>query len=572
MANFPGAKHPGATADTANRLYIPSWQDSAAPVWSVPVPKVGDQLSILNAATPSGVQGAGTITQQPTDHDGVRIEAVGYDWWGEIHIVERSYALGIILSEVQRDIEIYSAYRRAIHSWSSWTNNVDAGVSIPDFPSLPTVLNPQSGYIGTLTVSVDGPPTLDGTIDFVVAGLGTFTVPVTGQRAIMIPFLPETPFVERLGFGTDVRAALTGTEQRAALRDVPRQIFDTSYQLHGHDRRAFLPILFDAQGRAAGLPLWHEPTWTTGAITATDTTINVESTAYADWRAGSVGIVWEDSENFEALEVDSFTSTTITFKSPFQGSFAQGAMVMPVRTAHFEERIRGSRFPQKVQRFNVRYHVVEAGVDLSSTAAFATYRSKVLLDEGNWIRAAELEEEIARKQIRLDGNVGLFNVWSDEDASRRGSRKVFFSGSRKRLWEVRQLLHALRGRAISFYLPTFYDDLEITEALTISSTTCKIKHIEYTNLVRNRSPKGDLQVLLTDGTTLNRQITNSAELSATEEQLTVDSQWGVNVALDEIVRVSFIEKVRFDSDEVVLEHFDANGQAAISAPVRTVLE
>ena len=572
MAGYPGAKHPGVTADTVNRITIPNWQDCTAPQWSSVTAKAGESLAILKAVGTSASQSAGTITQQPTAHDAARIEAAGYDWWGAIHIIERSYALGIILSEVQRDIEIYSAFRRQIHTWQSWTNNVDTGVDIPDFPSLPTDLKPQSGYVGTLTVSIDGPPTLDGTIDFFVLGFGTFSVPVTGTRAIMIPFLPETPFVERLVFATDVIPGLTGTEQRAALRDVPRQIFDTQYLLEGHDRRAFLPILFDSQGRAAGLPMWHEPTWLTGPITASDTTINVESTAYADWRVGSVGIVWEDSENFEALEVQSYTSTTITFKSPFQNAFAKGAMVMPVRTAHFEERIRGSRYPQKVQRFNARYHVIEAAVDLSSTTSWSTYRSKILLDEGNWITAGELEEEIARKQIRLDGKIGLFNIWSDEDASRRGSRKVFFSGTRKRLWEVRQLLHALRGRAISFYLPTFYDDMEITEALTLSSTTCKIKHIGYTDLVRNRSPKGDLQVLLTNGTTLNRQITNSTELSATEEQLTVDSQWGQNVALNEIVRVSFIEKVRFDSDEVVLEHMNANGQAAISAPVRTVLE
>jgi hypothetical protein len=573
MANFPGVKHPGVTADTVSRLYVSGWQDTTPPQWLPPVkPQVGTQLSILNATLPAGAQSAGTVTQQVTNHAGVLEPAAGLDWWGEIIILARSYPLGIILSEVQRSIEIYSTYRRALQTWSSWTNNVDSGVSIPDFPTPPQPLNPQSGYAGTLTVSTQGPPTLNGTIDFVVLGLGTFTVPVTGQRAVMIPFLPEAPFVERLVFATDVLVALTGTEQRVALRDVPRQLFDAQYVLEGHDRRAFLPILFDAQGRAAGLPMWHEPTWLTAPVSVSDTTITVESTAYADWRANSVGIVWEDSETYEALEVSSYTGTTVTFKSPFQNAFSAGAMVMPVRTAYFEEQLRGLRYPQRVQQLNVRYSVVEAAVDLSSSAAFSTYRSKILLDGPNWITAGTLEESLSRKQIKLDGTVGLFNVWSDETASRRGSRKVFYSGSRKRLWEVRQLLHALRGRAISFYVPTFYDDLEPTEALSSASTSLKIKNIKYSSLVRNRSPKGDVQVLLTDGTKLNRQITNSTELSATEEQLTVSTQWGVDAALSEIARIAFIEKVRIDSDEVVLEHLDANGQARISAPIKTVLE
>jgi hypothetical protein len=571
MANFPGAIHPGATADTVNRLTIPSWQDSTSPVWSVPVPKVGDQLSILNAATPAGTQGAGTITQQPTDHDGYVDLAAGRDWFDKIIILARNYALGIILSEVQRDIEVYNSYRRVIQNWNSFTINADTGVTVPDFPSLPTDMNPQSGYVGTLTIAVQGPPTINGTLVFNFVGLGDFTIPITGQRAIMIPFQPETPFNERLVFETDVILRINGKEQRFALRDTPRQVFDSLYRLDGHDRRAILSILFDAQGRAAGLPMWHEPTWTTGAISVSDTTINVESTAYADWRDDSIGIVWEDSESFEALEVDSFTSTTITFKSAFQNAFPSGAMVMPVRTAFFERDLRGSRPPKNLQTISIRYAVLDNDKDLSSTSAFSTYRSKVFLDEGNWIDG-ELSESITNSLKRIDGSVGSFSVLSDWDASRRIHRKVFHCGSRKRLWEVRQLLHALRGRTISFYIPTFYEDLEPTDGIIDSSTSIKIKNIKYTDLVRNRSPKGDIQVLLTDGTKMNRQVTNSTELSATEEQLTVDTQWGTTATLAQIERVCYIEKIRFDSDEILLEHFDANGQARVSAPVKAVLE
>jgi hypothetical protein len=168
--------------------------------------------------------------------------------------------------------------------------------------------------------------------------------------------------------------------------------------------------------------------------------------------------------------------------------------------------------------------------------------------------------------------VGRFRKVSDWDASRRVHRKVFHCGSRQRLWEVRQLLHSLRGRTISFYIPTFYDDLTPTAGIVDSATTMKIKNIRYAALVRERSPKGDIQVLLTDGTKIERQITDSVELSAAEEQITVNSSWGTTAALDEIERVSFIEKVRFDSDEILLEHFDANGQARVSAPVKAVLE
>jgi hypothetical protein len=570
MATFSGAYEKAFTADTVNPLKIASWPDNSPPQWTAPKAKVGDQLTMLSTML-AGAKSSGTITQQPTAYEGYVDKGLSQDFFEHIIILDRSYPLGIILSIIERPIEIYNAYRNEIHTLNSFTNNTDSGVTIPDLPGLPEDINPQNGIVGTLTVDTAGPPTINGTLVFNFVGLGDFTIPVTGQRAVMIPFIPETPLVERLIFQTDVIPRINGYEQRIALRDTPRQVFDTLYKLTGHDRRAFLSILFDSMGRAAGLPMWHEPTWTTGPIAVDDATINVELTDYADWREDAVGIVWVDSEDFEALEVESFTKHTITFKSPFQNAFPTGAMVMPVRAAYFEKELRGGRLPKNLQSLEIRYSILDNTVDLSDTSAFPTYNSKVHLDEPNWIDG-ELSESVTNDIKRIDGRVGTFNVLSDWEAARRAHRKAFFSRTRQRLWEVRQLMHAIRGRAISFYIPTFYDDLEPTAGIVDSATTIKFKNIKYTDLVRERVPKGDLQVVLTDGTTIDRQITDSTELSETEEQITVNSAWGTTASLDEIERVSFIEKVRFDSDEILIEHRNANGQARISAPVKAVLE
>lgn len=564
MANFPGQIEKGVTDDATNRVYVSSLSSSLGtpPRWTEVTP-FDDVSAVL-----TGTKSLGTIVAPSTDYDGVVESGGGTDWFEKIIILERRYDLGIVITLVQRDIEVYNSYREDAQTLQAFTNNAGEGITIPDLPALPTTILPQSSITGTLTITTSGPAVIDGELVFTFLVLGDFTVPITGQRAIIIPFVPEVPLVERMAFKTDILERLPGTEQRIALRDTPRQHFDAIYRLDGHDRRAFLAILFDAQGRAAGFPMWQEPTRTTAPIAVSDTTISVESTSYADWRADSVGIVLTDSETYEALEVESFTETTITFSSPFQTAFATGSIVMPVRTSYFRQDITGGRAPLALQTFAVRYDVLENSADLADASAFETYRSKVLLDEPNWIDR-ELEDTVQRRMTTIDNGVGTFLRLSEWGASRRIHRKTFFCRTRQRVWEVRQLLHALRGRAISFYIPTFYPDVEPLSDLVSGTSTLSIKNIGYTDLIQDRSPKGDLQVVMADGTKIRRQITGSSEVDDTEETLTVDSNWGVDGPIE---RVEFLEKVRLDSDEILIEHLDSQGSARISAPVKAVLE
>lgn len=559
MAVFDGELQPDILFAEIGAVVLPP------PQWQVVVP------FLAPPATLSGTIGAGVIVAPVTVYDGEDAPCFGEDWFEKIIILDRSYDFGILLGTVTDAIEIYNSYRAASQTLTAWSSTAGAGVDIPDMPALPHVILPQDGLVATLTAYTYGPPTIRGDITFTFTALGDFDIPVVGVRAVMIPFSPEAPMVERLRWATDVMVKLNGYEQRAALRDSPRQFFEVTYALDGHECRALATILFDGQGRQGGFPLWHESTVLTSAIGIGDTVAQVESTAYADWRVGSVGIAWADSENFEALQVASVAGASVTFASPFTAAFPAGSLVMPVRAAYFEEFVRGSRQPLRLQRLSVKFAVTENVVDLASVAAFPAYQGKVFLSESNMVEG-EFADVMERDREDVDARVGTFYSYSDWGASRRGSAKKFYCSSRRRLWEVRQLLHSLKGRATSFYLPTFWPDLEPTDDLSSASAILQIKNVKYVALVQDRSPLRDVRVVLVNGTTITRRVLSSVEVSAATEELTVDANWGADVALADIDRVEFVEKVRFDSDEVEIRHLDATGQAVVSAPVKTVLE
>ena len=94
----------------------------------------------------------------------------------------------------------------------------------------------------------------------------------------------------------------------------------------------------------------------------------------------------------------------------------------------------------------------------------------------------------------------------------------------------------------------------------------------YNRFVQDRNPRQIIRLVLKDGTTAIRTVLSSLEVSLTEEEITVDSNWGVDADLDEIERVDYLTKVRMDSDTVRIQHKDTRGTAEITIPVKAVLE
>lgn len=520
---------------------------------------------------PLGVPGAGNRQRGTARFNGCISKTTGQDFWEDVYVIPSTIDLGLILSTINRTVSVYNAYRDNSQSLSSFTNNAGAGVSFTDLPALPQVIEAQDGFTATLQVTLDGPPTLNGTLDFVWA-VGTRSTTLTGSRSVIFPYRPERPIKETLQFATNVIMARSGKEQRRSLRNVPRQVLEYQIRSVGSARRKLDLQVFEGQARVFGVPAWWETTSLTSSITATDTIINVGQTDFRDFRVGGLAFVIDEDDNFEALEIASFTTNTITFASAFEKSFDSGSLVVPVRSCYMQPRLTQDRFPLNLQDNVFKFRVIDNETSIASTAAFSTFNSKVLLDDNNALEGRTLRESIDRNVVMIDNGIGAPVQFTDQIASRRVSRKAFRTKTLQGLWETRQLLHSLSGRKVSFYLPTFSDDFQATSAVVSANDTIEVENVNYNGNGAQRIPKDVIRLTFADGTTLIRTIISSTEVSDDVERLQVDSAWGVDQDLADIERIEFVEKVRFDSDEVSLIHENIIGQSLISAPVRTVLE
>lgn len=495
----------------------------------------------------------------------------GIDWFEDFHVIPRSFILGNVLSTQQIPVEVYSAFRNAPHSWNAWVNNAGAGITLLSAPSLPYVFAPQSGKQMQLQVSTSGAPKVDTTLDWVF-DFATIYTDIQLNRVVLFGMPPELPYTEFLEFLTEVMEHKDGSEQRHALRKNPRQFFQWEVALdEGPERSRVENQLFDWQTRVFGIPVWHELTRLTSSATAGGTTVTVQSTDFADYRVGSLVLVYESATKFDVLTVLAFTSTTVTSTSPLLNTYVAGAIVAPLRTGVLDNPPAEQRFRVNHSRLQVVFRVLDNDSNLASTAAWPTFNSKVFLSDINVVRdtiAVSLQQEV----IVLDNKTGSTYRDTPWAHNRRGSSKTFIANSRQGLWNIRQLMHSLRGRQVSFYLPTFAKDLELASSIVNGANTLSVTDVGYTQFVRQRQPRNVIRVVPNNGVSpITKTVTSSADAGATET-LTVDSNWAVGLTAAQVDRVEFVEKVRLDSDRVRFDYNLGDRITKVSSPVKVVLE
>lgn len=494
-----------------------------------------------------------------------------FDFFEDFHVIPRSFDFGNVLTTQTEDIEVYNAFRHSAEMWNAYINHAGSGITLIGMPSLPVSVPRQSGIQMQLEVSPSGPPNVDSTLEFQF-DVGDIFVPIKLQRVVLFDVQPELPYTETLQFLTEVIRHKDGSEQRNSLRKSPRQIFEWDVFLEDNrERQRVDSVLFGWQSSVFGIGMWHELTRLSAATTIGTTVLSVKTTDYSDYRVGGLVLIFKDQFTYDVLELLSLTGTTLTLKSGTLNAYGVGVKVMPMRTAVLEGSVTGDRYPVNLQKIQARFRVIDNDVSLADTSAFSTFNSKVLLDDLNGV-SRTMPEAYEQDLVVLDNKTGITFQESPWDRNRRGSAKTFLTNTQQGLWNVRRLLHALRGRQVSLYLPTFYHDLTVTDNLVSGNNTINVQNVGYTQFVRQRQPRNVIRIRFVDGTSLIRTITNSAVVDATKETLTLSANWPTGYTVAQVSRIEYLEKVRFDSDSFRIFYELGDRTVKVTAPVKVVLE
>lgn len=500
-----------------------------------------------------------------TEFEGALSDGASTFWFEMFHLDPTALTLNNILGLSENEVEVYNAYRETDHDLDSVTNNAGEGVTLTGLPSLPDTIAAQNGLVFQVDVSLEGPSVLDGTIDFVLGAL-ELSLPLTGIRVFVVAMEPETPVLEQLQWKTNIMEALDGTEQRQAQRVYPRQLVEMLFKAEvGSDWRNFRNALLGFHPATFGMPVWWEARLLTQAVTSGDTTFYVD-TACGDFRAGGSVILWVSPSSYDALTIESMTTTSITLSSPVSQDYnVVGTLIMPLRVAILDPNLPINRHQMNLDEITLQFLVTDGKSDLADISAYDTHNSKVLLHDPNAMESTTPEGMYCR-MVRLDNKLTPPVQYTDWPISRGVMAKGWACQSMADVWQIRQLVHALRGSQVTFYLPSFYEDL-VPQAL--GSSTLDIDHVGYASFIQNEEPWTSIWIELTDGTVLTREVTGYVVVDANTERLTVGSGWPGGLTVGDINRISFLRLSRIANDRVTFTHSQA-GRARVGANIVAV--
>jgi len=548
----------GLMFPTRGQLILPGWMNDtdAASQWNLPDP--------ATVPTPAALVGDDDRTGQTPVRQANASGLIGGNvfeqhWFEHAHMLPRVIQnVGNVVTEQQIQCELYNADRKDSITVSSITDNLGTGFTVVGVPATPFNIASQEGLSFQIKVLQSGDLTIDGDYTMTLSTGETYTIYIIGTRIVLLPVRPEAPLREHLIFDTKIVEHIDASEQRIFNREKPRGEFEMRFK--GDDRKRLELLLFDRQSKVIAVPAWHEPSFLASAHSSGVDTVTVNTTNYANFYVGGYAVILQDEHTFDALKIQAITATTIQFESNLSNSYAANTQVMPLMTAYAMPTTPMVKAAYNEQDFNVRLRVPATPNDIASAAAFSTYNSKVFLDDPNLIER-DLKEALETKVYVLDNGTGDLQQFALWDHALRHSRKGFKTNSRQQLWELRQLFHYLKGMQVSFYIPTFSKDLVPNQTLLNASSTFTMDHIGYTVNADKRWPKQVFRMHLKDGTILTRTIQNASEVSSSVEQLTVDTAWPYDIEPEDIERVEFLEKVRFDTDDIIIVHYNALGES-----------
>ena len=545
----------------------PSWSASATSVEVWRPPAGAGLASSLQSGAATAVL---PIAMPATAPAGVRIRQYGGDLFERIHRSDVLLALGSVASVQQRQIRIWNAYTATPQTLTA-VNAVAADGIVTTAPAaLPITFAPLQELTWTLSITPDGPATVDATLTWVFTGQPDLPVRITGTRLVAWTWTPDWAdgVQERLSWRTDVLPApYSGVEQRRALRALPRRALEFGVPVQGRARTMLDAALSDWSSREFGLPIWHDVEHLSAPVAAGAVSLP-SVTAGRDYAIGALAILIADEVTYEVVEISGIAPAALTLARPLLADWPAGSALYPLRRARLAQYARLARSSDAGARTRVALDITEA-CDWSTVLTLPVYRGRPVLEQ-RIEESTDPAQDYQRIASTLDNGAGIVTVDDTAGVPVLLQSHRWQVAGRTAAADLRSLLYALRGQQATLWAPTWSSDLTTVATIGASDINIDVQWTGYTRHLHAQGGRRDLRIELASGSVFYRRITGSSEISGTTERISLDASLGVIATPAQVARISYMALCRLASDDVELEHVtDADGVTLAGVTLRS---
>ncbi|OED39010.1 hypothetical protein AB833_17380 [Chromatiales bacterium (ex Bugula neritina AB1)] len=473
------------------------------------------------------------------------------DYYLRVHLLPSRIQLGSLASEQSRTVEVWNAYLTA-NTLSEIRVQGAEGMTLREPVPAPTVFGANEARRYQLSVTPNGPPTVNARFDFVFAR-DRVALRATGRRIVGWAFTPDwsQPVIERLEWLTQVMVSHAGREQRVRLRAGARRSLEYRLLLGNHRARVRLENLLHAwQARIFGLPLWQQVQFTQTAIAAGALTLPIDADSRDFEAGGLVGLVLDGAAEF--AEITAVQTQTLALKSPLEKSWPPGTKLLPVKPARLQSTLSMQYVSDAILQTRARFLLEDEWLAEPVTAPVQYRNVPVLMTASNWTQ--DLDVEHTRKLIELDYLTGRRAIEDLSDIGTVRRAHHFLLVGRTAIAEFKAWLATRAGQLNPFWLPSFQADLALTRPIGAFDSAISVDNRGFAANGGARIGRRDILIATTDGQHYFRRITGATELTDTSERLGLDKVLGEAVLPGQLRYIAFMQLVRLDSDAVEIAH------------------
>lgn len=497
-----------------------------------------------------------------------------YDtFYGRIHLDPIELALGNLTGVTTRLVRLWSAFFEQ-NTLLSVPATGDTGIEIDygDMETPPIVFDALEERVLTVVVSTDGPAVIDAAFPFIFAQGNLTTLLVTGNRVIVFsyPHNWAQEINESFEWRTDVITSVNGTEQRRAMRQLPKYFVATDHIIQGEEAPIYKNMVYGWQGRDFALPMWQYTQDTSVNLSAGDTIVAME-TAGIPLKAGGFVIFWTDTFVYETAEILSVSVGFITLRRPLVSDWAAGTRLMPIITG-------------KMSRDTVSKQPISTAIepsivwelDHASTIATVSAPEEPAMYDGIGIQLLPPNRgvdvgSISTREGRniLDYGAGIRLV---DDLWARGGNKFsveWWLTDRLAIEKFKKFMSERKGKARRFFMPTWNRDFEQVIPINAPDAFLTVTNTRYSEFQMGNTDFSHVIIMMKNGTNYTRRIVGAVDNLDGTETITLDSSFGVAFQPSAIKMISLLPAVRFTSDVIELR-WVTSSFAKVNAQVKVV--
>lgn len=408
------------------------------------------------------------------------------------------------------------------------------------------------------------------TFDFLYAPNNTFVF--QADRTNLLSDRPLIPLTENLVYNTQILTSHNGTEQRISFRDAPRVSYSLSYLLRDDvAARKKKADLLERLNQEFLFPRWHEGVVVTQEVAVSGVNIFGDF-SLSDIDEDQFVIIYNPLESqYHTAGVSNKTDSQITLNTGMPFTLPRGSVVYPLDFGYHRDGAAIGRYPVNASEYRLTFWR-ERLEKLGGYGATINYHNGVPLLEQVPLND-ELLEEAANQMIEV---IDYDNTWDQFTrkpvASLGGARKFWIETAQERQY-WKKFLDTVCGRREPFYLCSNRVDLFIAETPIPASFSIVIVNdkattgydwiTDYQNSKAHQTLKFTSSIGVFYRTVESVNFTETGNVRLTFTQALPGAMFTVSL-------LQFMEKVRLDSDTVVLRHYYTHSEIDLS--VRTVNE